>query len=231
MALKGRTAVIIDRQPLWLEALGDLLTREGVEVLATTTDSVHGFDLVREHEPEMLVLDVEATDENDALALVSQAKALQPEIKVVVVSSLRDTRLIAEALQAGASAYCLKSAGPADLTAGMRQSMGQQSIYLPPVAQPHALAAQGDLELKAANVDLTKRELEILRLVAEGHSNSQLAKMLWVTEQTVKFHLSNIYRKLSVANRTEASRWAQRHGVLTVGDDTPTAVHSAARTF
>ena len=62
--------------------------------------------------------------------------------------------------------------------------------------------------------DLTKRELEILQLVAEGHSNSQLARMLWVTEQTVKFHLSNIYRKLDVGNRTEASRWAQLNGLL-----------------
>jgi len=61
---------------------------------------------------------------------------------------------------------------------------------------------------------LTRRELEILQLVAEGYSNSQLAKMLWVTEQTVKFHLSNIYRKLDVVNRTEASRWAHLHGLL-----------------
>jgi DNA-binding CsgD family transcriptional regulator len=66
----------------------------------------------------------------------------------------------------------------------------------------------------AAAPQLTRRELEILQLVAEGYSNSQLAKMLWVTEQTVKFHLSNIYRKLDVANRTEASRWAQVHGLL-----------------
>jgi DNA-binding CsgD family transcriptional regulator len=62
--------------------------------------------------------------------------------------------------------------------------------------------------------ELTRRELEILRLVADGHSNGQLAQMLWVTEQTVKFHLSNIYRKLHVANRTEASRWAQLNGLL-----------------
>ena len=56
--------------------------------------------------------------------------------------------------------------------------------------------------------------LEILRLVSQGHSNNELAKMLWVTEQTVKFHLSNIYRKLDVSNRTEASHWAQTHGLL-----------------
>jgi DNA-binding CsgD family transcriptional regulator len=61
---------------------------------------------------------------------------------------------------------------------------------------------------------LTRREVEILRLVSEGHSNAQVARTLWVTEQTVKFHLSNIYRKLDVGNRTEASRWAQLHGVL-----------------
>jgi DNA-binding CsgD family transcriptional regulator len=61
---------------------------------------------------------------------------------------------------------------------------------------------------------LTPREIEILRLASEGHSNAQLAKHLWVTEQTIKFHLSNIYRKLDVANRTEASRWAHSHGLL-----------------
>jgi DNA-binding CsgD family transcriptional regulator len=71
--------------------------------------------------------------------------------------------------------------------------------------------------------DLTRRELEILQLVAEGHSNTQLAKMLWVTEQTVKFHLSNVYRKLDVANRTEASRWAQLHGLLSTPASTATA--------
>jgi DNA-binding NarL/FixJ family response regulator len=65
---------------------------------------------------------------------------------------------------------------------------------------------------------LTRRELEILRLMAEGHSNTDLAKMLWVTEKTVKFHLSNVYRKLGVSNRTEAGRWAQLNGLLRTPD-------------
>ncbi len=63
--------------------------------------------------------------------------------------------------------------------------------------------------------DLTRRELEILRHVAEGRSNQQVGRTLWVTEQTVKFHLTNIYKKLGMSNRTEASLWAQRHGLLT----------------
>ena len=64
---------------------------------------------------------------------------------------------------------------------------------------------------------LTRRESEILRLVAEGKPNQQIAGDLWITEQTVKYHVSNIYRKLEVANRTEASRWAQLHGLLATG--------------
>ena len=75
---------------------------------------------------------------------------------------------------------------------------------------------------------LTRREVEILQLVSEGHSNAQLARMLWVTEQTVKFHLSNIYRKLDVANRTEAARWAQLHGLLDAAPATNVAVPAAS---
>ena len=73
----------------------------------------------------------------------------------------------------------------------------------------------------AEAAELTNRERQILQLVAEGHSNAQLAKMLWVTEQMVKFHLSNVYRKINVSNRTEAARWAQLNGLLPASDDLP----------
>jgi len=104
----------------------------------------------------------------------------------------------------------LKTAHPDDLTSAIRQAF-EHSIYLAGV-RPTAAPPAPQLD---DSPGLTRRELEILQLVAEGHSNAELARMLWVTEQTVKFHLSNIYRKLDVANRTEASRWAQLHGLLT----------------
>jgi DNA-binding CsgD family transcriptional regulator len=68
-------------------------------------------------------------------------------------------------------------------------------------------------------VDLTQRELEVLRLVASGRTNRELGRQLWVTTQTVKFHLSNIYRKLGVANRAEAAQWAQAHGLIEEAPD------------
>ena len=123
-----------------------------------------------------------------------------------------DTKHIDAALAAGAVAYVIKTAHPDDLRSAIRQAFAH-SVYLPG-SRTAAAAAQSTHVPTEDLPDLTRRELEILQLVAEGHSNTQLAKMLWVTEQTVKFHLSNVYRKLDVANRTEASRWAQLHGLL-----------------
>jgi DNA-binding NarL/FixJ family response regulator len=132
------------------------------------------------------------------------------QTKVIVLTASPDAEYIEAALACGASAYVLKTAHPDDLRATVRQAF-RHSIYLPRRSAPRTGVAS---ELQQNPHDLTRRELEILYLVAEGHSNAKLAKMLWVTEQTVKFHLSNIYRKIGVANRTEASRWAQVNGLL-----------------
>jgi DNA-binding NarL/FixJ family response regulator len=131
-----------------------------------------------------------------------------PRIKLVVFSGREGDEPIGAALRAGADAYVRKTAEPDDLAAAVRQAF-DRSIFLP--------SGRDDLGLSGAPADaaaLTRREREILQLVAEGHSNAQLARKLWVTEQTVKFHLSNVYRKLGVSNRTEASRWAQLQGLL-----------------
>src|SRR5581483_10537725 len=117
---------------------------------------------------------------------------------------------IASAISLGAVAYIVKKAQPDDLVVAVRQVF-EQSVYLPGLVEPGQTVV---VEKPIDNSELTRRELEILQLVSEGMSNAQLARMLWVTEQTVKFHLSNIYRKLGVANRTEASRWAQLNGLL-----------------
>jgi DNA-binding NarL/FixJ family response regulator len=109
--------------------------------------------------------------------------------------------------------FCAKWAQPDDLAVAVRQAF-EHSIYFATNGEHGGASTSETTSPEDSAVSLTKREIEILRLAAEGHSNSQLARMLWVTEQTVKFHLSNIYRKLDVSNRTEASRWAQRHGML-----------------
>ena len=143
---------------------------------------------------------------------------LLPELRIVAIGASGDPEDVDEALAAGAVAYVIKTALPADIRTGVRQAF-RSSIFLP---SPRRSAPTPPQHLQTINGEaLTRREIEILRLAAEGPSNAELARKLWVTEQTVKFHLSNIYRKLGVANRTEASRWAQVNGLL--ADDPPAA--------
>lgn len=213
MPIGARTAVVLDEHPLWLEAIERLLARVGLTVVGKTTLVENALALIDEHRPDVLITELEfAAREVDALGHLRRAREVHPGLKVIVLSANDSPQRIEMALDAGATVYCVKKAEPDDLASAIRQTL-DPSIYF--AGAPRGSAApepapepRGDLP------DLTRRELEILKLVAEGHSNSQLAQMLWVTEQTVKFHLSNIYRKLHVANRTEASRWAQLHGLL-----------------
>ena len=132
-----------------------------------------------------------------------------------MLSRNHETHYVDAALAAGASAYIVKTAHPDDVASAVRQAF-DHSVYLPGMSESTRVQAP-QLRARELPGGLTRRELEILKLVAEGHSNAALARMLWVTEQTVKFHLSNVYRKLEVTNRTEASRWAQVNGLL--GDE------------
>jgi DNA-binding NarL/FixJ family response regulator len=129
-------------------------------------------------------------------------------VKVVILSVSTDERLIETILARGASAYIVKSVNPVDLPAALRQAVAGTvftAIGLPDASAPGAAKEAG----------LTDRELAILSALARGLSNGQIGKELWIAEQTVKFHLTNIYRKLGVANRTEAARFAYQEGLVT----------------
>ena len=218
-----RTAVLLDEHPLWLDGVEQVLARIGIEVKGKATSPDHALALIEEHGPSLFVTGIEITDgPMDGLECLSLAKQRAPELKVIVLSAYGDPHHVDAALAAGAEAYVLKTAQADDLASAIRQAF-DHSIYL---ARGHnGQRPQHPRESIEEAWGLTRRELEILTLVAEGHSNAQLARMLWVTEQTVKFHLSNIYRKLDVSNRTEASRWAQVHGLLPLqSSQSPAAV-------
>jgi DNA-binding NarL/FixJ family response regulator len=217
-----RTAVVLDRHPLWLDALERLLAGVGVSVIGKTTSPDEALELLDRCKPGIYVAEYEAFEESDrGLASLEAATATHPGVRSVVLSSHDDSTHVNSAFAAGAAVYCVKTAEPEDLASAIRQAC-QSSIYFAAASRP-AAPPKDELRSVKERSGLTPREIEILKLVAEGYSNSQLAKMLWVTEQTVKFHLSNIYRKLEVANRTEASRWAQLHGLLPDVRDAATA--------
>ena len=208
----AQTAVILDEHPLWLEAVEGVLHKIGIRVAGKTTSSREALTLVEETQPDLLVAELqESNGGTDRVTFLVRVRQLVPHVRTIVLSAHADSHHIDAALGAGAAAYVVKTAHPEDLASAVRQAF-KHSVYVAGALSASPIAAPAKSNVSDAG--LTRREREILQLVAEGHSNAQLARMLWVTEQTVKFHLSNIYRKLDVSNRTEASRWAQLNGLL-----------------
>jgi two-component system, NarL family, response regulator DevR len=202
------TAVVLDRHPLWHEAVEHVLQRLEVRVVAKTTSPALALHAIEKQRPDLLVTGVTMEDSDlDGIECVREARERMPELSAIVLSMRCEPRIVDAAIDAGAFAHLPKSAHPDELAETVMDAL--------------AISADGALasETSERSSRLTRRELEILQLLAQGHSNAQLAKLLWVTEQTIKFHLSNIYRKLNVSNRTEAAHWAQVRGLLETAPD------------
>jgi NarL family two-component system response regulator LiaR len=197
--------VIADDHRLMLNAVrGALETDGGFDVVGVTSSGAEVLDLVRDTKPDLVLLDVRMP-EKDGLTCLAEIRQRYPEIKVVMLSASRNQELIDSALRGGASAYVLKNVDPSDLPSTIRQAVsgtvfGSSSVE----TQPSGKSPAGIL---------TEREAAILRALARGLSNDEIAKELWVTQQTVKFHLTNIYRKTGTKNRTDAARYAFEHGL------------------
>jgi DNA-binding NarL/FixJ family response regulator len=191
-----------------------------------TTSEAQALQLLRQHQPDVLIFEPEACSSTTPRFLAA-AHDTVPGLKAVAVSTVDDSETIRTTLRSGAWAYVFKQAEPDDIAVAVRQAFSH-SIHFAHTSDPGEMAnATAAVQSDGSEPSvLTRREREILVLVTEGKSNSAMARELWVTEQTVKFHLSNIYRKLDVANRTAASRWAHEHGIVSaaaVADDpTPT---------
>ena len=209
-----RTAVLLDRHPLWLSQLGRILERAGIDLVGSTTSEAKALQLLRQHQPDALIFEPEACSSRSARFLEA-ARSASPRVHAVAVSTVDDPTAIRDTLQSGAWAYVLKRAHPEDIAVAVRQAFSHSIHLAQTLDLGTAPAAPRPILDTAGKALLTRREREILALVAEGHSNAAMAKQLWVTEQTVKFHLANIYRKLDVPNRTAASRWAHENGVAT----------------
>ena len=221
----AQTVVLVDQHPLWTSAVEPIVTALGISVVGTTTSASYGLELVTQHHADVLITGMTMPPgEMTALELTAKAIARVPSLKVIILSSQTDQSGVDAAFRAGAVAYVIKTAQAHDLRSVIQQTFSQ-SIFLPsiltnpasrppPEVQPHLDHPPHTGTRTFGGIDLTPREAEILRLVAEGMSNSELARRLWVGEQTIKFHLSNVYRKLKVTNRTEASRWAALNGLL-----------------
>jgi DNA-binding NarL/FixJ family response regulator len=207
----NRRAVVLHEYPMWRDALTGVLEDIGFEVLLATSSPDHALACIRDSEAELFVTG--ASEGLDGVEYVRQARRLVAGLRAAVVAPDYDEEEADAALAAGAYVHIVESSHADDIRAAIRQGF-QTSVFLGSGGPAENLRTDRQTAVKSQSNPLTKREQEILRLVSEGKSNGDVARQLWVTEQTVKFHLSNIYRKLGVTNRTEAGRHAQLIGLL-----------------
>jgi DNA-binding NarL/FixJ family response regulator len=202
------TAVLFNSYPLMLDVLEPSL-KGRTEIAGRATSIPDAARLIEKHDPDLLIAGIEGTEPEDVFGLVRDTLDKRPELKVIAFSSSSDGKLLGEAFDAGVDAIITPNASPDDIGVAVRQAT-DPSIHFSPARLPAP-------KLRAAGADeagLTGREIETVRLVAKGLSNAEVGRTLLVTEQTVKFHLSNIFRKLNVSNRTQATRRAEMMDLL-----------------
>ena len=196
--------LVADDHRLVLEAISAALENEdGIAVVATASSGQEALSLIARTAPDVVLLDI-AMPQMDGIRCLELIRARHQKVKVVIVSGLDDPRVVRQALMRGASAFVMKTVDPRDLAAILRQTTEETVFSAPPSADWRPAEAS----------KLTRSELAVLRAAAQGLPNKQIAAQLSVTQQTVKFHLTKIYRKLGVANRTEAAQYAYRHGLV-----------------
>lgn len=175
--------------------------------------------VVAERPDAVLVDDMESSDQ--ALNLIRAIHTDAPSVPVIVLAFATDQPWLDAIFAAGATAMISKATHPMSLATLIRETLDRRVLHVPirqaaPVESRPVVVGEDESAL-------TSRELEVLQLVAAGSSNREIAQTLWVTEQTVKFHLANVYRKLKVGNRTQASHYAHVNGLV---DATATLVAS-----
>ena len=206
--------LIADDHRLMVEGTKQALERAGgFEVVGEASTGVQVLPLVRRLKPDLVLLDLRMP-QMDGLTCLAKIRKEFPDIKVAILSVSQDPELIQTALKRGANAYIVKTIDPDDLAGALRQALDGNVFTTAGLTEDPG-------ERAARDAGLTERELGIVRAVARGLSNEAIAKELWVAEQTVKFHLTNIYRKLEVSNRTEAARYAFEQGLVDHHDEPP----------
>jgi DNA-binding NarL/FixJ family response regulator len=213
--------LVVDDHQLVIDAVTVMVERDGeFEVVGTATSGRDICTLVARTEPDVVLLDV-CLPAPDGIACLEALQQRHPRTSVVVLSGLDEGHIVREALERGASAFVRKDVDPRDLVGILRQ------VLEGTVVSRDAANGNGRDEKEAAQGLLTKAELAVLESLAQGRGNKQIAADLSIAQQTVKFHLTNIYRKLGVTNRTEAIRYAYEHRLVQARSWalTPAAAH------
>ena len=213
------TVLIVDDAELFREALRAAFTQEGLDVVGVAADAMSGIDLAREHEPDLVMLDL-LMPGMSGLEVVGTILKASPRSRVVLLTASESAEDLLAAVKAGASGYLTKDTPLPRLVSDMRDVLAGGAAVSPAMggklfsALRDLLRHTGTTALRSP--ELTGREIEILGLVGEGKTSKEIADELFISENTVRNHVRNILDKLGLKSRFEAVNWAYREGLIEI---------------
>jgi DNA-binding NarL/FixJ family response regulator len=186
-----------------------LSVADDLEVVGTAANGAEAIELAEELRPDVVLMDISMPDV-DGIRATGAILEARSETRVVMLTAFSDRDRVVAALDAGAIGYLLKDSEPQEVLDAVRAA-ARGDAPLAPRAARELLAARSEEQ----RADLSKREREVLALVAEGLPNKLIARRLEISEKTVKTHLTSVFQRIGVSDRTQAALWAQRQGVGT----------------
>jgi NarL family two-component system response regulator LiaR len=189
-----------------------------IELVGEAADGRQALRMDRELHPDVILMDL-MMPEMDGIACIKEIKAYRPEAHILVLTNFAGEEMIFPAIKAGAMGYHLKDSSPETLIDAIRLVHEGASSLHPLIARKVLEELHTTSEQRLSEEPLTQRELEVLRLIAQGHENKEIAKQLVVSEATVRTHVSNILNKLHLASRTQAALYALREGFATLDNE------------
>ncbi|MBT2690717.1 response regulator transcription factor [Bacillus sp. ISL-47] len=190
-----------------------LKTQPEIEIAGEAKNGREAVELIKTNKPDVVLMDLDMPEMN-GIEATREIKKNYPDVKILILTSFSDQDHVIPAIEAGASGYQLKDIEPDGLVEAIMQIMkGENQLH--PKATSHLLTHltnKNSIERKPID-ELTKRELEVLGEIAKGKSNKEIAASLYITEKTVKTHVSNLLSKLELADRTQAALYAVRNGL------------------
>ena len=204
----GIRVLLAEDHALVRAGIDRLLSAAGIEVVGHAANGFEAIAAAATLRPDVVIMDL-SMPELDGIVATREIVAANPETRVLVLTSFSDQERIVEVFDAGAVGYLLKDADPEELTKAVR-AVSRGEMPLDPRAARMLL---GGGARNRPNTDLTDREQEVLELVATGRSNKAIARRLGISEKTVKAHLTKIFQRIGVTDRTQAALWASKRGL------------------
>lgn len=207
--------LIADDHRLFSDGVKLVLDRDGIEVVGLASTGRQTVEMVSDLEPDVVLLDIRMPD-MDGLQALAAIKSANPEVSVIILTSYNNPQYITRAISLGAAGYLIKDIDPDGVPQAVHSVVSGEAILdreiLDMVVEQLSQATQ-PTDFKREIPSLTPQEVRILQLIAEGLDNNTIAEILSVSPNTVKTHVSNIFTKLGVSDRTQAAIWAIRRGI------------------